>query len=492
MMNFRNIFFTYPTMTKPLLENVTVSFSQGWTGVVGVNGAGKTTVLKLAAGMLTPQQGHAHIPENAIYCPQRTDDAPEGLTELMSSVDSDACEIKGRLGIEEDWLKRWDTLSHGERKRAQIATALWRQPDVLAIDEPTNHIDFDARVLLSEALRTFHGIGLLVSHDRELLDSLCRQCLFVDPPDAVMRPGGYTKGSDEARKEVDYTRKQYEHAKNTRGRLEREAARHRENARRADHKLSKRRTNIKDHDAREKIDKARVSGKDGVSGKLLKQLEGRLRQTQNKQNQIKVKKTYEMGIWMPGSCSTRNSLFILPAGNLPLGKNRQLSFPELAMRADERIALTGQNGSGKSTLIRHVLKSLNVPEEHVTYVPQEIDLESSKKIMESVRALPGNKLGMAMNVVSRLGSRPHRLLETDEPSPGEMRKILLALGMVRVPHLIIMDEPTNHMDLPSIECLEKALSNCPCGLLLISHDRQFLDRLTETFWNIESNCLSVK
>ncbi len=112
--------------------------------------------------------------------------------------------------------------------------------------------------------------------------------------------------------------------------------------------------------------------------------------------------------------------------------------------------------------------------------------------MKKVRRLPGNKLGLAMNVVSRLGSRPHRILETDEPSPGEMRKILLALGMVRIPHLIIMDEPTNHMDLPSIECLEKALSDCPCGLLLVSHDKQFLDRLTKTRWNIEADFLSVK
>ncbi len=89
-----------------------------------------------------------------------------------------------------------------------------------------------------------------------------------------------------------------------------------------------------------------------------------------------------------------------------------------------------------------------------------------------------------MTIVSRLGSRPHRLVETTEPSPGEFRKLLLALGMTYEPHIIIMDEPTNHMDLPSIECLEKALSDCPCCLVLISHDKYFLKNLTTIQWDI--------
>ena len=93
-------------------------------------------------------------------------------------------------------------------------------------------------------------------------------------------------------------------------------------------------------------------------------------------------------------------------------------------------------------------------------------------------------LGRMMTVVSRLGSRPHRLLESAEASPGEIRKILLAIGIARMPHLIVMDEPTNHLDLPSIECLEEALAECPCGLWLVSHDERFLERLTRTRWRI--------
>jgi ATPase subunit of ABC transporter with duplicated ATPase domains len=89
-----------------------------------------------------------------------------------------------------------------------------------------------------------------------------------------------------------------------------------------------------------------------------------------------------------------------------------------------------------------------------------------------------------MTVISGLGSRPERLLESHEPSPGETRKLLLAMGVVRQPYLIIMDEPTNHLDLPSIELLEQALSECPCALLLVSHDKRFLEATTYRRWEI--------
>jgi ATPase subunit of ABC transporter with duplicated ATPase domains len=85
-----------------------------------------------------------------------------------------------------------------------------------------------------------------------------------------------------------------------------------------------------------------------------------------------------------------------------------------------------------------------------------------------------------MSIVGALGSEPERLLETNDPSPGELRKLMLALGMEQAPHLIIMDERTNHLDLPSIECLEAALEACPSALLLVSHDLRFLQRLTRT------------
>ena len=131
------------------------------------------------------------------------------------------------------------------------------------------------------------------------------------------------------------------------------------------------------------------------------------------------------------------------------------------MRPDDRIALTGANGSGKSTLINTLVRTVDLPPERVTYIPQEIPHQQAKELLTQAQSLSKEELGQLMTIVSRLGSHPHRLLETRQPSPGEIRKLVLALGIVHAPHLIIMDEPTNHLDLPSIERLEDASQDCP-------------------------------
>jgi ATPase subunit of ABC transporter with duplicated ATPase domains len=479
-----NISFTYAGATRPLFAHLSAHFTAGWTGVVGANGAGKSTLLKLAAGNLEPQSGRVVRPETALYCQQRTDAMPEHLDALMHATAGDAYALKGRLGIQDDWLWRWDSLSHGERKRAQLAVALWRQPQVLAVDEPTNHLDMDAQDLVFAALATFQGVGILVSHDRRLLDNLCHQCLFLDPPEATLRPGSYTQGAQQAERERLTNLRQRRQAKLELSKLKREAHKRRSAASQADRKRSKRGLAKKDHDARSKIDQARLSGKDGYAGKRLNQLGGRLAQAQKKLDGVRVKKTHTLGVWMMGARSQRDLLFHLPEGSLDLGGNRRLIFPDLSMRPDDRIALTGPNGSGKSTLISHILSRLDLDEDLITYLPQEIDLRASREILARARALSGEKLGQMMTLVSRLGSRPERLLESATPSPGEIRKMLLAMGIIKTPHLIIMDEPTNHLDLPSIECLEQVLTDCACGLLLVSHDRPFLDAVTCIGWQI--------
>ena len=107
------------------------------------------------------------------------------------------------------------------------------------------------------------------------------------------------------------------------------------------------------------------------------------------------------------------------------------------------------------------------------------------RILAEAKRLPEAVLGDVMRRYSRLGSRPGRLLESAQPSPGEIRKLLLALGIARGPHLIVMDEPTNHLDLPGILCLEEALAAAPCAMLLVSHDERFLERLARKRWSLE-------
>ena len=182
-LQFDGVSFAYPGMADPLFAGVAAHFPEGsWTGIAGANGAGKTTLLRLAAGELQPSLGSIRRSGRAQYVVQRTDAPPEGWEEFLDAWDPAAMDARRLLGVEPEWAGRWDSLSHGERKRVQIASALWRGPEVLALDEPTNHLDAAAKGVLLAALKGFRGVGLVVSHDRDFLDELCSQCLFVFPP----------------------------------------------------------------------------------------------------------------------------------------------------------------------------------------------------------------------------------------------------------------------------------------------------------------------
>lgn len=499
-LHFEKVSFSYPGMADPLLEDVDAFFPEGqWTGIVGANGTGKTTLLRLASGELSPSEGKIRQIGTARYALQRTDRPPAEWEDFIYAYDPVAIEWKRRLGVRDEWAERWETLSHGERKRAQIATALWMEPEVLALDEPTNHLDIEAKALLLEALKAYRGVGLLVSHDRDFLDALCTQCLFVFPPKAVMRPGGVSDGMAEDRKEQAFARERDNDARGEAKRMRDRAQQRREMAEQlaARNKSARSREAAKsDPDGRAKRNLAKLTGKNAWAFTQASAFSKRASKSEASRSAFAVRKEYEMGFWLEGSgCSSRNYVLNVEAAALPLGGDRVLTFPDLQMTPTDRIALTGSNGNGKSTLIRHLLEGTNVPPERLLYVPQEISEEESRRIHAEVKRLPKDSLGRVMTSVSRLGSRPGRLLGSETPSPGEIRKILLAMGVDRGPHLVVMDEPTNHLDLPSIECLEEALAECPCALLLVSHDERFLSGLVQVRWHLipeTSNVISLR
>lgn len=475
-----SVAFIYDTQSEPLFEGLTLTLPAGWTGVVGPNGAGKTTLVRLLTGGIEPTRGSIERPPTALYCSQSTAAPPAGLPDLFSSPDAEDFEIIRLLGIGYDWLYRWPTLSHGERKRAQLGAALYARPDLLALDEPTNHLDGEAVAALESVLDRYDGIGILISHDRDLIDRLCSRCLFLSPGSAVLRPGGVTAGLEEAEREAVNARRERHNARLELTRLTREQSARRTEADGADARRSKRRIPRKDHDAKGKIDLARVSGKDGVAGRLLRQMEQRVSAAEERLAATKPPTEAPSGITWRTDAARRDFLFRLASFEIELGRDRRLLVPELSMGPGDRIGLSGPNGSGKSSLVRRIVPALAT--ERYLYLPQELDAGAYSRLTRRLAALVPKERGEVLSAVKRLGSEPVRLLETARPSPGEARKLLIALALSEQVELIVLDEPTNHMDLPSILCLEEALASCPAALLFITHDARFERRLATRRW----------
>lgn len=197
-LQLHNITYTYPEATSPVFNPITTTFPQGWTGIIGDNGCGKTTFASIAARILKPNSGNITPTLFSVYCPQDSAIVPDNLFDLAYDWGREGRTIKEALTLEDDWFWRFDTLSGGQQKRVQIGCALYARPDVLVTDEPTNNLDTPTKAYVHDALASYRGIGILISHDRALLDSLVEQSLIFEDGCARMRPGGYTQASTQA------------------------------------------------------------------------------------------------------------------------------------------------------------------------------------------------------------------------------------------------------------------------------------------------------
>ena len=495
--------YTHPAAQDPILNNVTIAFPQGWTGLLGDNGCGKSTLAKIACGLLKPDSGAVSGNLLAAYCPQEADEAPAILTDFALDFGREARSLRDRLEVTDDMPWRWDELSFGERKKLQIACSLWQRPDVLAIDEPTNHLDREARAQLTGLLASFTGVGILVSHDRELLDALADRCASFEASGPhretriVIRPGGYSQASSQAERERMTAIDERKRAKEHLARLSAEREQRAQEAARADAKRSKRGLDPKDKSARAKIDLAIVSGQDGARGKLLRQMDGRMAAAQDRAAATFIPKRYDGSLFLNAEPSSRKTVLHIPAGSIPCGEN-ELKLPELFVGNTEHIGIVGPNGAGKTTLLDHVrrllaqqVQSPGDRELPVLDIPQEPNAQERASTLAAVHSLSPTDRGRVLSCVAQLNSDPSRILEGAATSPGELRKLMIARGLLDAPALIIMDEPTNHLDLHSVEALERALAQFGGALLLVSHDHTFLRACTSTTWEIEAGALKV-
>ena len=475
--------YTYPDAVEPLFSHVTITFPQGWSGLLGDNGCGKTTLARIAAGQLIPQTGSVSTGHFCALCTQETDTPPDTLVDFALDYGREARHLRTIFCLDDDMFWRFDTLSHGERKKIQIAVALWQRPDVLVLDEPTNHIDHESRMQLIQAMQTYRGIGILVSHDRELLDAVVTRCVSFEDGKIIVRPGGYTAAHTQEMLERETTRREAHTARKQLARLSEEKDARAHEADRAQARRSKRHIDPKDRSAKAKIDLAIFTGQDGARGKLSAQLDARLTAAQNRVEQARIAKRYDGELWFETHPSERKTLVTIEPTTIPCGSDT-LAIPQLFVGNTDHVGIAGPNGAGKSTLLTYI-HSLIADDLTVLTIPQEVAADKHTQIVHQTQTLSPSKRGQVLSIVAQLNSQPKRILEGDRVSPGELRKLMLALGMLDDPDLIIMDEPTNHLDLHSIEALEHMLSSYPGALLLVSHDHAFLHACTSRTWIVK-------
>lgn len=485
---FAKVSFSFPDLPEEIFNSVSFTLGEGWTGIVGANGAGKSTLLRLARGELLPTAGVIEAPRSALYAPQLAEAPPEELEEFMNDWDPPALDLKERLQIEYDWLFRWDTLSQGERKRCQLALVLWRDPPLLAVDEPTNHLDQRNRELITQGLASYDGVGLLVSHDRPLLDALTRRTLVVHAGGVLLRNGTFSAARKEELWEREEVRRERVEARRSNQKLLREYRRREREAQKRSRGFSKAGLAPKDSDGRAAVDLARLTGKDKRAGELKKQLHKRLADGQERLDELAVTPAVlsrEGGLILEGSDLRRDRLFTLSGGEIPLGEERRLLYPELTMKPGDRVHLSGPNGAGKSTLLRKIVAAAEEERIPFLYLPQELGPRERSALATAFASLDSSEEGRVLATVHWLGSDPERIRDGESWSPGEERKLHFALGALREPALFLLDEPTNHLDLPAVMALERALGDVESAILLVSHDEQFAESVTAVRWEID-------
>jgi len=512
----------------PVLSGLTVSFGPGRTGLIGVNGSGKSTLLRLIAGELRPGSGTVRADGDVGYLPQaitlgthrsvgdllgitaaRTAlhaiEAGETGEEAFAAVGDDwdveerARAWLDRLGLARLGLDdRVERLSGGETILVALAALFLRRPDVLLLDEPTNNLDLDARRRLYDAVASWTGVMVIVSHDRELL-GLVDQVADLSAGTVRMYGGNLAAyegllAAEQAAAERAVTAATADVRREHRDLVDaqvKQARRDRQGRRLA---------------ASGSIPKivasARKRSAQETAGRSRELHAGRLQAARDRLADAEqaVRDDAEIRVELPGTA--------VPAGRTVLtvtglatphwhpaapAQTAPLALDDLIVRGPERIALTGPNGAGKTTLLRAIAGQAPLPGVGVRlgavvgYLPQRLDiLDDSLTVVGNVRAAaPAASVNEVRASLARFlfrGERADRVAGT--LSGGErFRAVLAALLLAQpAPQLLLLDEPTNNLDMASVRQFSQALEGYRGAILVASHDVSFLRSAGITRW----------
>jgi ATPase subunit of ABC transporter with duplicated ATPase domains len=493
--HFRNTSFSYSSAV-PIFREVSLSLGDGWTGMVGPNGGGKTTLLRLVDGGLSPSDGAIEVdPGNGltVHCPQTADAIDANVVHLAEAVDGVAQAMLGRLALHREDLKRWPTLSPGERKRWQVGAALYQQPDILLLDEPTNHLDTVARELLLEALDKYRGAGVIVSHDRTVLNRLCRRILRVDTGGVELWQGNYDTAraawEGDAQAQLDgYQRVKAQHRK-----VERRLADKRRAAttKASRHKRELRTAGPKGSDARSMEKRGRFEAGQRQGSHEISLLRDEVERLGASVAEYDIKRRLGGDLFFDYEPARRRRLLSFH-GPVQIDDVTLVPDVDVALERTDRVLLSGPNGEGKSTLLAALLEASTLDPSRILHLPQELTEQQTRDLVSGMRALDAATKGRVLGIVGVLGSDPKRILATDLSSPGEARKLLIASGLGRGAWVLLLDEPTNHLDLPSVERLEAALAVYPGAMIVVTHDETFARETTQQRWILADGELTVK
>ena len=460
---------------KPLITDATLYIGEhDRIGVVGVNGTGKSTLLKILGGLEEADSGTvmrrsglrvSYLPQMPVY-----EDARNSVQQVLHDAPRDvgapdeyeAKALLTQLGIS-DFESDVRTFSGGQKKRVALAAALIRPVDLLLLDEPTNHIDAWTIAWLENRLAGYRGALMMVTHDRYFLDRVCNRIAELDLGGLYMHDGNFSYYLEQKAARLDMASAQ---ARKRSSILRRELEWIRRGAQ-----------------ARSTKQKARIQRYEEMSAIRGPQEEARL---------------------TLGSTSARLGRRIVECENVgkSMGGKKLLSGFTYTILRDERMAIVGENGTGKTTLLRMLAGELT-PDEgtivlgdtvRVGFFRQEfpqIDekirlIDFMKDIAEYVQT-PDGRLSASQMLEQFLFPPDVQLTPVNRLSGGEKRRLYLASILLASPNVLLLDEPTNDLDIATLEILEDYLTTFAGAVVVVSHDRSFLDRVAGRIFAYEND-----